>query len=423
MPRGLNNYKMQQANRSLIISLIIKNPGISRIELANRTGLQKPTITNIVNELLEFGIVENSDPQKRGSKNKTKGLMFVSDRLRIISAMITREYFIADLYTITGTLVASEKIPICVDDDIVLTLNNACALINRLLNEQDGVLAMCLGVPGPYLKGEQERLLVEGFPQLSRVDVRTFFASRFDFPVVMEHDAHLSALCEWTCLNEEARKRVHCMMVMLTRSVGVGAGIILDGKIVEGAFGIAGEIGNIGININGPKNSSGERGRFEYYTATDSVRRYAMERHPEYPDTVLDENCSYEEILSAYDAGDALAKAAFNALAARIAYGLVSAIFVINPDTIVIGPQYPKKDSFLESIRMYMNGMVQREIMERINIRYSALDTDPALLGGYYYTLDMFSSDSTLLERIKKVLEKRADRENKTSEEQNEGNR
>jgi DNA-binding MarR family transcriptional regulator len=87
LARGLNNQKMQQVNRSLILSLILEHPGISRLELAQITGLQKPTITNIVNELLTLGVVDNCEKPKIENQKKTKGSFL---------PMIPLEFFLSD---------------------------------------------------------------------------------------------------------------------------------------------------------------------------------------------------------------------------------------------------------------------------------------------------------------------------------------
>ena len=125
------------------------------------------------------------------------------------------------------------------------------------------------------------------------------------------------------------------MLALQSVGIGIGAGIILDGKILEGAFGIAGEIGQLGIYFNGPENRYGERGTLEYYASSASVKRYISERMCDFPESSVNEESAYEEIVSAYYAGDSLAVWAFDILAWRLAYGLLGTIFVINPDEII----------------------------------------------------------------------------------------
>ena len=69
MQKGLNNQKIQQTNRSLILEMIIDRGIVTRKEMIDLTGLHKPTITNIVNELLEMNVIEECEvPRKEGQR-------------------------------------------------------------------------------------------------------------------------------------------------------------------------------------------------------------------------------------------------------------------------------------------------------------------------------------------------------------------
>lgn len=118
--------------------------------------------------------------------------------------------------------------------------------------------------------------------------------------MITEHDAHLSALAEWKELPVEERNSCTCLLALQSIGIGIGAGVILNGKIVEGAIGIAGEIGQMGIWFSGPKNKKGHRGVWENYASSASVKDYLRTRLHEFPSTSLSETSTYEEILSAY---------------------------------------------------------------------------------------------------------------------------
>jgi predicted NBD/HSP70 family sugar kinase len=407
LARGLNNQKMQQVNRSLILSLILEHPGISRLELAQITGLQKPTITNIVNELLTLGVVDNCEKPKIENQKKTKGLVFADDTIGILSVRLMRNEFDAALFTIKGQIVDQRKMEVNPNRDIERTLAEATNIINEILNQNSlKVLAMSLGLPGPYIRGidGNDRIIVEGFSQLGEIDVAGYFRKKYSFPVIAEHDAHLSALCEWKNMSSTEREHVHCLLALQSIGIGIGAGLILNGKVLEGAFGIAGEIGNIGIYFNGPKNSNGERGTFEHYASTGNMKNYIAQRLAEFPSSKLTEESSYEEIKQAYFERDSLAVWAFEAVAMKLAYGLASVIFVINPDKIVIGPDYPEDENFINRIKNDLAGMINTEISDRIDIRFSEIRTDPTLLGGYEFVLQKFMEESALVDRIRALL-------------------
>ncbi len=406
MKEGLNNEKIQLTNRSLVLDMIIRNTAISRSELVDLTGLGKPAITNIVNELLKLGIVEECEKPKQEGRRRTKGLTLKANPIKILSARWIRSYFKVAVYTMSGKVVDTEECTVSTEEDIWQTADRIKKTIRRLLerHDEDEILGMCIGVPGPYIRdGETNKAIVSGYEKLQEIDIQRFFESITFFPVITEHDAHLSAFGEWNSLAPDKRNRCRCLLALQSEGIGIGAGIILNGKTVEGAFGISGEIGQIGIYFNGPKNTYGEIGTLEYYASSVSVKRYVRERMCEFPESMLTEESTYEEIVNAYYENDRLAVWAFDLVAWRLAYGLVSTIFVINPEEIVIGPDYPVSERFIGKVRSSIAGMINREIGNKITIRYSAAHRDVTLYGGYCFALEHFINEKTLFERVKQL--------------------
>ncbi len=406
MKQGLNNEKIQLTNRSLVLDMIIRNDSISRKELVELTGLGKPAITNIVNELLELGIVGECEKPKIEGQRKTKGLTLKGHSVKIISARWIRSYFKAAVYTLSGNVVDAEECSVSTEEDIWITTRRIEDTIGRLLARHDRkeILGMCIGVPGPYIRdGETNKAIVNGYEKLQELDIQRFFETKYEFPVITEHDAHLSAFGEWNSLSPDKRSKCKCLLALQSVGIGIGAGIILNGKIVEGAFGISGEIGQMGVYFNGPKNTYGGIGTLEHYASSTSVKRYICERMCEFPTSSLTEESTYEQIVEAYHSNDPLAVWAFDILAWRLAYGLVSTIFVINPDNIIIEGDYPVSERFIGKMRSAISEMVNKEIGSKINIQYSNFCGDTTLYGGFCFALEYFIREKTLFKKVKQI--------------------
>ena len=118
----------------------------------------------------------------------------------------------------------------------------------------------------------------------------------------------------------------------------------------------------------------------------------------------MSEESSYDQILQAYYDIDPLAVWAFDVIAWHLAYGLANTIFVINPGIIIIGPDYPKAKRFTDKIKQALNGLMDERISSRIEIRYSEIDKDPTLEGGYRYVVDMFIHNRMLFERVSEIM-------------------
>lgn len=407
---GLNNEKLQLLNRSLVLGIISKRGIASRKELVALTGLGKPAITNIVNELLDGDIIEECDKPKEAGQRRTKGLRIKNGLIHILSARWMRTGYRAAVFSFSGEMLTEVEDHIPPGEDVLKSAERILGAMDKLLEQfgEDTFLGICVGVPGPYIRDNGfSKAIVSDYEKFQEIDIQLLFESHFSCKVLTEHDAHLSAFCEWADLNRNAHIDCKCLLALQSIGVGIGAGIILNGDILEGAFGIAGEIGQLGIYFNGPKNTYGERGTLEHYASSSAVKHYVRDRLCEFPDTVLSEESSYREILSAYEAGDDLAGWAFDMVAQRLAYGLLSAIFLINPEIIVIEPDYPVCDRFLNKLRSSLFEMLNPELAKRIILRYSDVAEDTTLRGGYEFTVQYLASNNSLYERLKEILQKR----------------
>ena len=298
MQKGLNNQKIQQTNRSLILEMIIDRGIVTRKEMIDLTGLHKPTITNIVNELLEMNVIEECEVPRKEGQRKVVGFALKTQKIKILSARWARDFFEVALYTLSGEIIDSERCAVNPEEEIELTANKNLAAIYRLLERHhtSHVLGMCIGVPGPYIKAEKNQALVAGYDNLQKIDIQKYFEDKFPFPVITEHDAHLSAFAEWKSMSQNERNKYNCMLALQSLGIGIGAGVILNGKIVEGAFGVSGEIGQMGILFSGVKNSQGARGKLENYASSSSVKKYVRTRLFEFPESVtleINEERSY----------------------------------------------------------------------------------------------------------------------------------
>jgi len=116
MKLGINSNEMQKANRCLVLKILMENGSITRQKLSLKTGLHKATITNIINEFLEIGIItsnSNGSNVKRGEL-----LRFQASNLYTLSVGINRKDYRICLYTLDGTALTQFKKKISVHDNV-----------------------------------------------------------------------------------------------------------------------------------------------------------------------------------------------------------------------------------------------------------------------------------------------------------------
>lgn len=397
----MNRDDMLRANRCQVLHLLLEHEGISRVELARKASLQKGTITNIINEFDSMGILATYGGDKPGTRGER--LCIRSNGIYLLSISINRKDYRIRLYALHGEVLHSVQrffdhgIEIGqLVQEMLRDIEAAAAIVGP-----ERILCAALAMPGPYIRREHAIAYVSGFEQLGRVDLEQELDSALPFPVISQHDAKLSAYAEWRHAAETKRNPNASLLYMGSVGSGIGAGFITHGgKVLMGQLGIAGEIGHMGINFNGPQNEFGHRGTFEYYASTESALRYVRDLLVDYPDTVLSDDSSYSELMDAYHAGDPLALQVMKRLARMLGYGIANLVYTLNPDCIVLGTDYPDDPSFMNMIITTVGEIVQPDIIDSMTIRYSTLQDDTVLLGGYYYALMQMDNEHTLYERI-----------------------
>ena len=406
MKRGMNSNEMQKNNRLLALRTLVEEGSMTRTELALRTNLQKATITNIINEFYDLGIVGVDGDLASGRRGEK-----ISVRLEdvyILSMGITRKDYFLGLFTLYGTKVRDVLHRFEKNEDIFESAKRMAADARRLQDEvgANRILGVCLGVPGLFINRPElgeEIFMVSEFEGLSQVNLKAELEAALGRKIFIKHDAKLSAYGEWHCAEETRGNERASIAVVRSRGFGIGCGFVVNGKIMNGHMGLAGEVGYMGINYNGHRPGNERGGSFEYSAGTESTTRYIKQRLTEFPDSPLTEDSSYEDILEAYEHGDALAAWAVEKMAWMLGYGLADLIYVVNPDCIIIGPDYPDTEHFISKVREAIREFVPAYVEECTTIRYSLLKEDSFLLGGYFYTFETLCDRGNIFDLIRKA--------------------
>lgn len=227
-----------------------------------------------------------------------------------------------------------------------------------LENHRDWELsAIGISCGGPLDSRRGLILAPPNLPKWNQVDVYTPLQNAFGVPVAMENDANACALAEWY---QGAGKGTQ-NMVFLTFGTGMGAGLILNGKLYSGTNDMAGEVGHIRMAADGPA-GYGKHGSFEGFCSGGGIAKQgqmvakeAFARHEKvgFCDGAEDlENITAERIAVALEQGDPYAKMIFEQVARKLGYGLSILIDILNPQVIVIGSIYARQEHVLRDQMM-----------------------------------------------------------------------
>lgn len=388
MKLGSNIIDIQKRNRCIVLQTLMEHPEISRVDLVHITELNKATITNIIRDFLELGIVKNVGRISSKDGRKVAGISLCMYDVVAVILCIRKDYVAAAVCNIHGEIANYVKVPYRDDSDIKKILKQYKQEVEKQLiyceDENLKVLGLSVATLG-WLFREQDRFYIraDDVEVLGEVDIKGAFRHMFpDMEVWVDHDANMSALAEWNKFGKKSDKMPESLL-SIVGGIGFGGGIIIRGEVFGGHCGIAGEVGHMGINCLTRRHgkNSDFSGIWEDYASPLSIRDNVRENWMDYQETTLSEDCTLEQIYQAYETGDDLAEWAMKRAARYLAYGLTSLIFVLNPEVIVLGDEIIRSEKFSKQLYGYMRKFLPQELYRTLNIQFSEYDRSGILVG------------------------------------------
>jgi glucokinase len=294
--------------------------------------------------------------------------------------------------TIKSALVENGKI--VHRGEIIDTLHsgNSTAIIDALLDRVADLRKVCpeavaigVGLPGitDSVNGIVHRL--SNVPGWTDVPLRDLLARRTGLFAAIENDANCMAYAEWKFGAAREGKNVVCV----TLGTGVGGGIILDGKLYRGSFLGAGEIGQMSIDFEGRVGNYGNRGALEKYVGNVQIAERGQQFYESAGKLLTVEQCTPEALAKAAHAGDAVAKQLWAHIGMEIGVALANVVWLLNPDTIVLGGGVAKAgDLLFEPIRKTIQEVTMPTFYEGLKIVPATLGNDAGAIGSASVALD-----------------------------------
>nr|WP_246113695.1 ROK family transcriptional regulator [Streptomyces montanus] len=269
---GVNLLSLRGHNAALVLDLLrgAGRAGVSRLELAERTGLTPQAVSKITARLRLDGLVTEAGQQpSTGGKPRTV-LRLVPEAGHAVGLHLERDEMRAVLVDLTGAVVGERQSALDLGagaetvmamiaaeaEGVVETLLDGALSDDARRSAPSTVLGVGVAMPGPldHTHGVLHR--VTGFPEWDGFPLRDVLARRLGVPVVLDKDTNAAALCLAVAGEVGAFAYLHL-------GTGLGAGLVLGGEVYRGARTEAGEFGHQVIQLDGPLCSCGNRGCIE----------------------------------------------------------------------------------------------------------------------------------------------------------------
>jgi glucokinase len=234
---------------------------------------------------------------------------------------------------------------------INLLLNSASEIVSSLGPDNLKAIGISCGGPLDSIKG-----IVQSPPNLpgwNEIPIVKLFRDKFNVPVFLQNDANACALAEWKFGAGKGTQN----MIFLTFGTGMGGGIIINGRLYTGTNDLAGEVGHVRLDDDGPR-AYGKKGSFEAFCSGTGIsllakqivsEKFALKQTVSFcdnPDNI--DKITTRDIAEAAFAGDKTAIKIFEISGEYLGKGLSMLIDILNPQKIVIGSIYARCRQFIE---------------------------------------------------------------------------
>lgn len=396
MTSGNPPLSVRQLNRLRVIEAIYRNPAVSRAEITRRTGLARQTVSTIIEELQRAGVVDEGCPTGDAPTRSTGRppilLSLVPGAGFAVGIDFGHQHIRVAVCDLSGHPVVDDWSPAEVDHAPTESLDLADELVRHALTsvgiERDRLLGVGIGLAAPINRATGE-LEADGIlPGWHGIRPAAEMETRLGIPVQLANDANVGALGEKVFgAGSEVDDLVYVRL-----SAGVGAGLILDGRPYHGALGVAGEIGHVLADPQGPICRCGNRGCLETIASPVAVAAL-LERSTGRPVSIQ----TLLELVAAEDRGARRAVADAGEAVGTVVSVLVN---IVNPQLVLVGGELAAAgDVLLDPIRVAIERHCVAPAARSVRVAAGTLGPRAEVLGAA--ALILAQSPHALAQRVK----------------------
>jgi predicted NBD/HSP70 family sugar kinase len=361
-------------NRRIMLNLIRRHQPISRADLARQSGLQRSTVSVITEQLINEKWVTEGASGHVPRGRRPRFLHLNKERVGIIGINVRPATTALALSDVDAHFIAQESLPTARDPEQFIT--ELSARLRSLIKSHPGIYYEGIGVSLPGRIDLASQRLVFA-PNLGWVDVdlKTPLEIATGLPVELENAANACALAEvWFGKHTEGVRD----LIALTISEGIGGGLLINGQLVRGSTGAAGEFGHMTLVEDGLECGCGNHGCWEVYASNSAAVRYYAQafsqgRAGKTSARALNSLPTFDDILRLADQGDPRANEAIDQMAHYLGVGIALLVTGLAPDVIVVIGEVTR---FWSRISIAIEKIVQSRTFTHARTRI--VPTDPS---------------------------------------------
>jgi predicted NBD/HSP70 family sugar kinase len=376
MPSSGALERLRAANQRTVLGLLAGEGPMSRADLVRASGLSRTTVSSLIAELIRHGQVTETDdrarPHKGGSGRPPVLVRLSAPAGAVAGVDVGHGHVRVAVADRLGAVLAEDHTLVDVDAHGAEVLDRTATMVRSLTAvsgfEVSELQAVGMCVPAP-LDRRSSRIRTGIMPGWQGLLPGDELERRLGVPVHADNDANLGALAE---LHQGSARSRHDVVYLKIAS-GVGAGIVLGGRLHRGASGIAGEIGHVQVSEDGHVCRCGNRGCVE--TMVSASRLLELLR-PTYGDQL-----TVDQMLTLDAEGDAGVRRVLSDAGRIIGRAVADLANSLNPELVVVGGTLGRSPSMVEGLRASIDRYAQPDTAAALDVVPGALGDRSELVG------------------------------------------
>ncbi|TWD84772.1 putative NBD/HSP70 family sugar kinase [Kribbella amoyensis] len=403
-----DHVSLRRNNLSVVLRHVRAAGPRSRARIAAETGLNKATVSSLVAELVERGLLREGQAESERGTLGRPGQLVELDGTRVcgVGAEINVDYLAVAALDLSGDVVTERRVPLDVAHlDPAVTLDQLAELIRAAVAavaERNGLTAgVTLAVPGLVQSTTGSLKLAPnlGWSEVPVVDEMRARLGAPAYPVRVDNEANLAALAAYSELKKDADTKADDIM-LLTGAIGVGGGMVAGGHLLRGGHGFSGEVGHMPVAPSGGICGCGRTGCWETVVGLTALLNKATDPDDPVRDPSLDVEQRLAEITRRAEAGASRTLRALADVGTWLGIGGAILVNVLNPDVLVLG-------GYFAVLGPWLKEPLENAIRDRViapegggcRVVQSTLGFAAAVRGGAQISLDQVFHDPTLIGR------------------------
>lgn len=369
---------IKKINTSIVLDSVIQHAPLSRALISEKTGLNKATVSSLVQDLIDSHLVLEIGPGESSGGRKPTLLLFNEKAGFAIGIDLGVNYIKGILVDLSGNVIADNyrKLKPKQTEEVLNTLTEAIdELIHQAPDSEYGIVGIGIGVPG--IVDDQGTILFAPNMKWRHVELKKLLEERFEVPVTIDNEANAGAQGE----QKYGAGRDIPNQIYVSVGIGIGTGIILNSGLFKGSSGFSGELGHLSIQFDGKPCSCGNNGCWELYASENALLEQAAPLGFE----------SLEDLLQAAEEGNAQVRALFSSIGNYLGVGIANIVNVFNPSVVIIGNRMSRAAEWMEPA---MQGTIDQRTLpyhrDRLRILFAELKEQSAVRGAAYYAISEF---------------------------------